>query len=233
MPKSPDYDVYIGVLKHRFGTPTGRYGSGTEKEYRDALKRWKADGSPWILFYFSHGQDRSRKTGSGTVSPSSAIPAGDRNEAARIVLGIRRRRVTGGQFLREVSEHLRGIVRQIAPSPKPRKRGKPPANPEKYLRDLLDKTGFIDIRGLVESEGRANRFPIEDLFISLSTSAAAGIAAIAAWKEKSKRTRSAQPTATWRARPSCVRCRWTVPCSSICWLSSAIQDRARPLSCAA
>jgi hypothetical protein len=166
----PEYDVYIGILKHRFGTPTGRYRSGTEKEYRDALQRWKAEGSPWILFYFA----------TAVIDPVKL----DLDQFAR-VQRFRQAIETKGQglysvyegvrdgprsFYVQVSEHLRGIVRQMVPSPKVRKRGKPPANSEKYLRDLLDKTGFIDIRGLVESEGRAKRFPIEDLFISLSTS---------------------------------------------------------------
>ena len=46
------YDIYIGIMKHRFGTPTGTYGSGTEKEFHDAIKRWGKFGKPWILFYF-------------------------------------------------------------------------------------------------------------------------------------------------------------------------------------
>lgn len=51
--QTPVYDIYVGILKHRFGTKTGRYGSGTEKEFRDALRRWNDTGAPWILFYFS------------------------------------------------------------------------------------------------------------------------------------------------------------------------------------
>ncbi len=50
--QTPVYEIYVGILKHRFGTPAGRFGSGTEKEFRDALKRWGETGSPWILFYF-------------------------------------------------------------------------------------------------------------------------------------------------------------------------------------
>jgi hypothetical protein len=46
------YDIYLGIMKHRFGTPTGRYGSGTEKEFQDALKCWGEIKAPWILFYF-------------------------------------------------------------------------------------------------------------------------------------------------------------------------------------
>jgi formylglycine-generating enzyme required for sulfatase activity len=80
-------------------------------------------------------------------------------------------RGSADSFCEKVGEHLRKVVHQIAPPVQPPKRRKPAANPEKYLRDLHEKTGYIDIRGLVESEGRAHRFPIEDLFISLSTSA--------------------------------------------------------------
>ena len=50
--QTPPYDIYLGILSTRFGTPAGRYGSGTEKEFRDALRKWKTVGTPWILFYF-------------------------------------------------------------------------------------------------------------------------------------------------------------------------------------
>ena len=39
-------------MSSRFGTPTGDFGSGTDKEFRDAVNRWGKTGGPWILFYF-------------------------------------------------------------------------------------------------------------------------------------------------------------------------------------
>lgn len=45
-------------------------------------------------------------------------------------------------------------------------------SPERYLRWLLSRTAFIDIRGLQVGSGKAHRFPIEDLFISLTTQGA-------------------------------------------------------------
>ncbi len=48
----PPYDVYLGIMARRFGTPTQGYGSGTEKEFRDALATWQTTGRPWIIFYF-------------------------------------------------------------------------------------------------------------------------------------------------------------------------------------
>jgi ubiquinone/menaquinone biosynthesis C-methylase UbiE len=48
----PKYDVYLGILGGRFGTPTGTYGSGTEKEFHDALGLQEKGILKWILFYF-------------------------------------------------------------------------------------------------------------------------------------------------------------------------------------
>lgn len=38
--QTPGYDIYLGIMAYRFGSPTGRYGSGTEKEFKDAVKEW-------------------------------------------------------------------------------------------------------------------------------------------------------------------------------------------------
>jgi hypothetical protein len=48
-----------------------------------------------------------------------------------------------------------------------------PADPTTYLRRLRDRTATIDIRGLEVGRGRANNFPIEDLYISLTTTGSA------------------------------------------------------------
>jgi hypothetical protein len=48
-----DYDIFIGILWSRFGTPTGRAGSGTEEEYLRAKEKWDNDKSSInIMFYF-------------------------------------------------------------------------------------------------------------------------------------------------------------------------------------
>jgi hypothetical protein len=44
------------------------------------------------------------------------------------------------------------------------------ADPTVYLEALMERTGYIDIRGLHVGGGRAHRFPIEDLYIGVSTS---------------------------------------------------------------
>ncbi|MEM5473548.1 DUF4062 domain-containing protein [Hoeflea sp. AS60] len=46
-----DYDVFIGLMWHRFGTPTGRYGSGTVEEFEIAKEKIE-DPHKNIMFYF-------------------------------------------------------------------------------------------------------------------------------------------------------------------------------------
>lgn len=52
--KKSNYDIFIGIMKNRFGHPTKKAGSGTEHEFNDAIERkGKSDSSiPKILFFF-------------------------------------------------------------------------------------------------------------------------------------------------------------------------------------
>lgn len=54
--KIAEYDIYLGLMKERFGAPTGDFGSGTEEEFSIALNRHKLSGLPKIQFYFSAEQ---------------------------------------------------------------------------------------------------------------------------------------------------------------------------------
>jgi hypothetical protein len=48
-----DYDIFIGLMWHRFGTPTPRAGSGTVEEFLEAKKRFLDDASDVaVSFYF-------------------------------------------------------------------------------------------------------------------------------------------------------------------------------------
>lgn len=46
------YDVFLGIMWKRLGTPTGRAASGTVEEFERALKRYRASGNPQLMFYF-------------------------------------------------------------------------------------------------------------------------------------------------------------------------------------
>jgi formylglycine-generating enzyme required for sulfatase activity len=45
------YDVFVGIMWKRFGTPTGKAGSGTEHEFRSAAAQLGKPDAPRILFY--------------------------------------------------------------------------------------------------------------------------------------------------------------------------------------
>lgn len=49
----PEYDIFIGIMWKRFGTPTNRAGSGTEEEFIKAYKIWQTNNKFPVLFYFS------------------------------------------------------------------------------------------------------------------------------------------------------------------------------------
>jgi hypothetical protein len=46
------FDIFIGLMWNRFGTPTDLAASGTEEEFNDALASWEKHNRPWIAFYF-------------------------------------------------------------------------------------------------------------------------------------------------------------------------------------
>jgi hypothetical protein len=48
-----EYDIFIGIMWTKFGTPTPRAGSGTEEEFNQAYSRYKANPRDVrIIFYF-------------------------------------------------------------------------------------------------------------------------------------------------------------------------------------
>lgn len=47
-----EFDVFIGVMWRRFGTPTGRAASGTGEEFERAYASFQTTGRPKIMFYF-------------------------------------------------------------------------------------------------------------------------------------------------------------------------------------
>jgi len=49
-----DYDIFIGIMWKRFGTPTNRSESGTKEEFERAYKRFKNGENLNIMFYFNN-----------------------------------------------------------------------------------------------------------------------------------------------------------------------------------
>lgn len=52
------YDLFVGVMWKRFGTPTGLADSGTAEEFERAHAEWQRDATLPVLFYFSNAKYR-------------------------------------------------------------------------------------------------------------------------------------------------------------------------------
>ncbi len=48
-----EHEFFIGIFKHKFGSPTSRSLSGTEEEFIQALEQYKKTNTPEIQMYFS------------------------------------------------------------------------------------------------------------------------------------------------------------------------------------
>jgi hypothetical protein len=53
------FEVFIGIMNKKFGTPTSRAGSGTEEEFNEAYKRYSEKGDLEIIFYFNDEPPKS------------------------------------------------------------------------------------------------------------------------------------------------------------------------------
>ena len=184
--QTPHYDVYLGIMAHRFGTPTKAYGSGTEKEFRDAVKRWKKVGQPWILFYFDDTPISPSQIDRKQYAKVDAF----RREVGRLGLYATYQKVDGkvrgsaDAFFEKVEQHLRQVLRNL-PSGRARrgrtgasKRSAPAGNapssgtpivPSSYRAWLQAQTADIELRGLKLKHGQAVR--LNHVYVPLTTSA--------------------------------------------------------------
>ena len=101
-----DFDIYVGVLGSRFGTPTVRGGSGTEQEFDEALSRFQIDSTAVrLLFYFKRDVDDPF-----LIDPSQLQKVLDfRQRLGRRGVLYRDFRDTA-EFTQLVREHLDGLI---------------------------------------------------------------------------------------------------------------------------
>ena len=101
-----DYDIFLGIMWGRFGSPTPRAESGTEEEFDLAFSRWeKSPESLEIMFYFKDAG----------IPPSELDP----KQLAQVHAFKKKISALGGlyhefqdaeDFRTEVSAHLRGVI---------------------------------------------------------------------------------------------------------------------------
>jgi hypothetical protein len=131
-----EYDIFVGIMWRRFGTPTGVAGSGTEEEYRIAFERWKTNPELVLMFYFCETP----------FYPSSV----DELEQMKLVLSFRKEVEgkalawtynTSTSFEADIRKHLSVRIPRLLQdrSTKPTSRAKPTDESVRALVDLWDR----------------------------------------------------------------------------------------------
>jgi formylglycine-generating enzyme required for sulfatase activity len=185
--KVAEADVVVAIVAHRYGWVPPDQAPGERKSITWLeCERAAADGKEVLAFLIddqSPWPDEQREEYEIMKAVRERRATGEllatvQDNVARLRefktwLGSGRIRVsfTSPEDLRgKVSDALHGWRARrpglLAPAAASRRVA---ADPTKYLRTLRARTAFIDIRGLQVGTGKANRFPIDDLFLSLTT----------------------------------------------------------------
>jgi hypothetical protein len=174
-------DVVVAIVAHRYGwvppdQPAGENKSITWLECEHAEQEGKLvlpflldPAADWPI-HLKESHRLAAAAEDGTLTPALA------EEVQRNIANL-------AKFKQHLSRNLRATFRN--PDDLHRKiehalrewRGESPTvqgDPAKYLDSLRKETAFIDIRGLQVGTGKAYRFPIEDLYIPLTTAADPG-----------------------------------------------------------
>ncbi|MDA1051675.1 MAG: SUMF1/EgtB/PvdO family nonheme iron enzyme [Planctomycetota bacterium] len=166
--QTPDCEIYLGIMSGRFGTPTGEFGSGTEKEFRDAISLSQQHGRPWVLFYFNESPPLPT-TGAAALQYARVVQFREELSTLGIVGKYQTLEQGDASFVHRLQQDLTKLaLRMVA-----REEIEPAAkyDPARYLQRLFSQTAHIEIRGISGGRGEASRFPIEELYITLRTHA--------------------------------------------------------------
>jgi hypothetical protein len=185
--KLADADVVVVIVAHRYGwkppdQPGGSQKSITWLECECA----RGQGKEVLAFVVDDPEWPAAKKEANRITEAleqgRATPellAEVQQDIARLAefkswlsgLGIRST-FTGPEDLRgKVESALRDRERNFGPADGPSPK---PSDPTRYLEQLREQCSWIDIRGLQVGTGKAHRFPIEDLYIPLTMTAAPG-----------------------------------------------------------
>ncbi|MCP4996779.1 MAG: hypothetical protein GY934_23845, partial [Gammaproteobacteria bacterium] len=178
----------------RFGTPTEGYGSGTEKEFQDALACWGEQGEPWILFYF-HDNPPLPKKSKDVEQYLKVCKFKEELETKGMVKGYSCVRGEKAGFYEQILRHLQQLVWQLtedAQTDQKQSKSKQtktitPTLPACYCAWLQKQCADIDLLGLRIEHGQAVR--LNHVYVPLTTTAS---------KEQIPDTTSPEETRGWR-----------------------------------
>ena len=115
------YDLFVGIMWRRFGTPTGVAGSGTEEEFDHALRAWQQSGHPRLLCYFSRAPSEPPET----VDEATQLLKVTQFRSQVETKGLAWRYRSDGDFKDLLREHLQQILWEFADRRPPSDRNLP------------------------------------------------------------------------------------------------------------
>lgn len=175
--------VVVVVVAHRYGwVPAEQEGGGGKSITWLECERAASEGKEVLAFLLDDAVKdwpaESYEEHALVLAARAGRAAQEAERVQRSVDGLKRfKQWLNGRAIRETfrnPEDLRGKVNEALREWRARNPEYGPAEAEartadatRYLQALREETGYIDIRGLQEAEGKAKRFPISELYIPL------------------------------------------------------------------
>ncbi|MEA2462270.1 MAG: hypothetical protein QOJ98_17 [Acidobacteriota bacterium] len=125
------YDIFVGLMWRRFGTPSGEAGSGTAEEYERAYTSWRESGKPHIMFYFSMAPAPPPRTVAEAEQLLAVAAFRERIEEENLIGEYD----GAADFEGKVRPHLISVITQFLPEP-PRQRSRRRRKPDPIAREV-------------------------------------------------------------------------------------------------
>jgi hypothetical protein len=103
-----EYDIYVGILGSRFGTPTANFGSGTEEEFDLAIKRNRSQQNVDVMLYF-----RDPRSSPGNIDAEQLVQVQRFQNKLRSEGITYWEYTTVEEFQRQVSLHLTKCIQDV------------------------------------------------------------------------------------------------------------------------
>lgn len=138
------YDIFIGIMWKRFGSPTGVAESGTEEEFNVAYKLWKKSQNVHIAFYFSDAPYLPH-TLEENKQQAKVIEFRQRLSSLALVSSYG----APEEFAHQVREHLFKILNEII------------AHPQRAKKNVRRKKGYKNTQKLANQSHTVDLNPTE------------------------------------------------------------------------
>lgn len=202
-----DFDIHLGIMWMRCGTPIADAPSGTIHEFQQAMKRREATGRPIIMFYFSDEPPTVLATSKEELSQMGEVLE-FREELRRIGLTVAypnrasfRERVRGG-LLRAVAD----VLNHVPVAPAARLGDEAPA-PEVSAKMAELAQDYDKVRDKMPS-GQVRTRKMTDIFYEMVAEAPAAIKALELLKASESAGERLAAVAILRAFPQEEQVDW-------------------------